>query len=243
MTRHPLRRVDFYPDDWMNGTSRLTLEEEAAYLRVCLMIYSRGGPIEDDDRWVAGMCRVSLRKWRTLKSGLLDNEKITIANGMIGQHRCEFELEKAVKRSRKHAENGAKGGEVTAKRRANLKVISTVAPAGAIARLQHTTNTPTTNPSVTNETGDKAPVAFQETSPSPGAVIFTQCLNFLTNNCDLNQNSARTLLGRWRKDYGDAAVIAAVNAAAQRDDISEPRAWIAGRLKKTAKPEGWVGAL
>ena len=120
----------------MNGTSRLTLEEEAAYLRVCLMIYSRGGPIEDDDRWIAGMCRVSLRKWRSLRSGLLDKEKFNIEDGMIRHKRCEFELEKAAKRARKHAENGAKGGEATAKRRAELRVVSNLEAARATARLQ-----------------------------------------------------------------------------------------------------------
>jgi len=236
--RYPLRRFDFYPDDWMNGTSRLTLEEEAAYLRVCLMIYSRGGPIDDDDRWIAGVCRVSLRKWRSLKSGLLEKDKINVGDGLIRQHRCDFELEKAAKRARKHAENGAKGGEVTAKRRANLKVISNLAPADAVARLQHTTNTPTTNPSVTNVTGAKAPDSLQETSPSPGNVIFTQCLRYLTTHGGQKENTARALLGKWRSDYGDAAVIDAVNAAAQRDDISEPKSWIAGRLKNTAKHGG-----
>jgi hypothetical protein len=93
--------------------------------------------------------------------------------------------------------------------------------------------------------GTITPVGTEKPSASisPGAVIFTQCLSYLTNHCGQNENTARGLLGKWRNDYGDSALIDAVNAAAQRDDISEPKAWIAGRLKNAAKPEGWAGAL
>lgn len=212
--RHPLRRFDFYPDDWMNGTSRLTLEEEAAYLRVCLLMYSRGGPIEDDDRWIAGVCRVSLRKWRSLKSGLLEKEKIKIEDGMIRQHRCEFEIERAKVRSRKARENALKtprkrveNSDKNAEMDAELGDIKDLTPADAKQTLclPPTTDTPTLY-SVTNVTGAPAPDALQESSPSPGAVIFTQCLQYLTTHGGLKESSARTLLGRWRSEYGDAAV-------------------------------------
>ncbi len=89
------RRADFYPDDWLAGTLELTLEEEGAYIRICALIYSKGQPITDNDRWLAGMCRVSTRKWRVLRRALIDKNKITIMDGLIHQQRCEFELGKA----------------------------------------------------------------------------------------------------------------------------------------------------
>ena len=102
------RRADFYPDDWLAGTLELTLEEEGAYIRICALVYSKGQAISDNDRWLAGMCRVSTRKWRTLRNSLVAKGKITIENGLIRQERCEFELGKAVERSRKQAENVTK---------------------------------------------------------------------------------------------------------------------------------------
>ncbi len=102
------RRADFYPDDWLAGTLELTLEEEGAYIRICALIYSKGQPIPDNDRWLAGMCRVSTRKWRVLRRALIDKNKITITDGLIHQQRCEFELGRAAERSQKQAENVAK---------------------------------------------------------------------------------------------------------------------------------------
>ena len=107
---YKMRRFDMYPDDWLTGTMDLTPEEEAVYLRICLSIYSKGCPIPDNDRWLAGSCRVSTRKWRTLRQALIDKGKITVSHGLIHQERCEKELEKAAKRARKQAESGAKGG-------------------------------------------------------------------------------------------------------------------------------------
>ena len=104
------RRVNWYPDDWLSGTTELSIEEEGAYGRICNLIYSKGCPIPDNDRWLAGSCRVSTRKWRTLRQSLIDKGKITINDGIIHQERCEKELEKAAKRARKQAESGAKGG-------------------------------------------------------------------------------------------------------------------------------------
>ena len=108
MTKRKPRRADFYADDWLSGTMDLSIDEEGAYIRVCALIYSKGRPIPDNDRWLAGMCRVSTRRWRKLRHGLLDKGKITIENGLIHQQRCEFELNRMAERSQKQAENVAK---------------------------------------------------------------------------------------------------------------------------------------
>ena len=113
-----LRRADFYPDDWLAGTVELTLEEEGAFIRICSLIYSKGRPIPDKDRWLASMCRVSTRRWRTLRQALVDKEKITISDGLIHQERCRKELEKGANIARKRAESGAKGGRKSAEQSA-----------------------------------------------------------------------------------------------------------------------------
>ena len=99
MTKRKPRRADFYADDWLSGTMDLSIDEEGAYIRVCALIYSKGRPIPDDDRWLAGMCRVSTRRWRKLRHSLIDKGKITIMDGFIHQQRCEFELKRMAERS------------------------------------------------------------------------------------------------------------------------------------------------
>ncbi len=107
-SRSKPRRTDFYADDWLAGTMDLTLEEEGGYIRICALIYSKGGPIPDNDRWLAGMCRVSTRRWRKLRHSLIGKGKITVMDGLIHQQRCEFELNRMAERSQKQAENVAK---------------------------------------------------------------------------------------------------------------------------------------
>lgn len=79
--------TDFYkmdPADWDNGTARLSLEEEAAYLRIVNSIHKHKGPVPDVDRVLAGMFRTSTRKARALIRALVDAGKIMVEGGEIG---------------------------------------------------------------------------------------------------------------------------------------------------------------
>ena len=151
-----LRRTDFYPDDWIAGTMELTLEEEGAYIRICALIYSKGKPILDNDRWLAGMCRVSTRKWRLLRQALINKQKITISDGVIHQERCRKELEKAMEVSRKRAESGSKGGQTTATRYTKPNKNKTPEPANATAGLNLARATPSPSPSPSTSKKDYA---------------------------------------------------------------------------------------
>lgn len=99
-----------YHSDALTGFMSLSLEERGAYQTVLDMIYDRGGPIVDNDRLLAGYMGVSLRKWTSLRDSLVAKGKITRADGHISNDRAISEIEKAAKTSRKHAENGSKGG-------------------------------------------------------------------------------------------------------------------------------------
>lgn len=102
-----------FPREWDDGTLGLSLEEEGALLRIVNATNSRGRPLEDDeatDREMAHRCRVSLRKWRTLKAALEKAGKITIKDGLILQARALTEVEHRREQARIAAEAGAKGG-------------------------------------------------------------------------------------------------------------------------------------
>lgn len=104
-----------YGGDFVLGTMSLSLEEKGAYSLCLDLIYDRGAPIPDDARWLAGVCGVSLRKWSALRDRLIATGKLIASDGHLSNDRAEKEIENALETSRKHAENGAKGGRSSGK--------------------------------------------------------------------------------------------------------------------------------
>ncbi len=112
---------DFYkmfPAKWDFGTASLSLEEEAAYLRIVNAIHKHDAPVPDNDRVLAGLFRVSTRKARSLIEALVVAEKLTIANGEIWNERAKADLTQRGMASASAAERGAKGGKARAEKQA-----------------------------------------------------------------------------------------------------------------------------
>ncbi|MBO3760371.1 YdaU family protein [Ciceribacter sp. L1K22] len=109
MSRRTMPYHRRYHGDALQGYRKLTLEERGAYTTILDLIYDEGGPIDDNRRWLAGELNCSLRKVDALLSALLTARKIYITPaGKISNHRCETELENALKISRKRAESASK---------------------------------------------------------------------------------------------------------------------------------------
>lgn len=114
--------VDFYMfkiNDWHGGCEDMNHEQEHAYRTICDSIYSADGVLRDDDRLLSFRCKMSLRKYRSIKKYLLDEGKIHIHDGIIGNDKCTVELSKimdisdkakikATKSHEKRRENAAK---------------------------------------------------------------------------------------------------------------------------------------
>lgn len=102
-----------YHGDALQGYTKLDLEERGAYTTILDLIYDAGGPIEYNDRWLAGQWNCSLRKMKALLSRLLTLQKLYITtDGKISNHRCERELEQTEINSRKQAEKRIKPRKV-----------------------------------------------------------------------------------------------------------------------------------
>lgn len=123
-----------FPDNFIGGTAELTLEEKGAYSLALDLIYSRGGPIADEPRWIAGVCNCSVRKWKAIRERLLALGKLVAGDGKLWNERALSELEKAHKQAEKLAENGSKGGDKSAQTRRAAKENSDLAE----APLKHT---------------------------------------------------------------------------------------------------------
>lgn len=117
MTRRPWYKRDGAA--FISGTMGLTLEEKGAYSLCLDLIYSEGGPIHDDARWLAGICGVSLRKWTALRERLIDLGKLSSEGGYLMNRRATQEIAALDTEHETNVENGTRGArkraEISAK--------------------------------------------------------------------------------------------------------------------------------
>ena len=114
--------TDWYkmnPVDWNDGTDDLTLEQEAAYLRLCHAIYITERPIRDNGFVVAGLLRCNDRKAKRLISELEAAGKITVENGFISNRRAVEEVSNRIRTRTDRKLAGSRGGVESGKTRAN----------------------------------------------------------------------------------------------------------------------------
>lgn len=98
-------------DAWDEGTVELTLEEEAAYLRLCHQMYRRKGPVPNSDRMLCSLWRCHQNKARPLLQKLIAKGKIAVtADGGLTNLRVLGELEARAEVSKSRAESGRTGG-------------------------------------------------------------------------------------------------------------------------------------
>ena len=84
---------------------------------------------------------------------------------------------------------------------------------------------PLPSPSLTNVRGDQSPGDQVKSLFEAGVGLLTKTGS--------TANTARSLIGKWRKAQSDETVAAAI-ADAKRLEISDPKAWITARLAKAA---------
>jgi len=130
---------------FIRGTMGLTLEEKGAYSLCLDLIYSAGGPIPDDARWLAGVCNVSLRKWSTIRESLIRVGKLFAEGGRLMNERAVSEIkslevgqdfagETAGKSGQNRVENSVKSHETSVNRSDNLAEVE--APSSKIIELE-----------------------------------------------------------------------------------------------------------
>ena len=102
------------PSKWDIGTTDLTLEQEAAYLRIVNAIHKHDQPVPNNDRVLAGMFRCSTRKARSLLNALIEAGKVRIEGDWIVNDKAISDLVQRGFVSSSRAESGAKGGRTRA---------------------------------------------------------------------------------------------------------------------------------
>jgi hypothetical protein len=91
--RSKVRRIDFYPDDWIAGTVGLRMQEQGVDWAACALIYSRGGPIEREH--LRQICVGDARVFDRALARLIEIGKLVQFGHLLGNNRCASELERA----------------------------------------------------------------------------------------------------------------------------------------------------
>ena len=117
-------RFDCYPHDWLLDTSRLTPEDRGIYVQIVMLIYARGGQIDNDPKWISGSCNCSSRLVAASISRLVQMDFIQLSDGIITQKRANREL----KVKRVQIESGTNGGRKTSENRAESRKDSDIPP-------------------------------------------------------------------------------------------------------------------
>ena len=74
---------------FLSATAGWTLENKGAYSILIDLIMDQPKGLVDNDQWVAGQLGTSVRKWRTIKTYLIEQGKISVNNGIISNKKAD----------------------------------------------------------------------------------------------------------------------------------------------------------
>jgi len=86
--------VRFFPSDWLAGTRGLSAAETGVYVTLVMMMYERGGPLNDGAPRLARLCGSQVNHFKAALGALIENGKLyrTEEGGLFNQ-RVRQELE------------------------------------------------------------------------------------------------------------------------------------------------------
>jgi hypothetical protein len=119
-----VRRIDFYPDEYIAGIGcKMNAEAQGVYWMICALVSSHGGEIDNDPKHIGRLVCLGSSKTRRIISELIESGKIIENGTKLSQKRAENEVKKALKRIEIAANNGRNGGRPPNKNN-NLKKAS-----------------------------------------------------------------------------------------------------------------------
>lgn len=208
-----------FTDAYLADTRHLSTEEHGAYLLLLMEAWRRPEcNLPDDDKLLSRLCGLPLSRWQEIKGTILafwvrDGRRKTWTQKRLLKERSYVAQKSALRR-----DSAAKRWNKTKNDDANAmqSECKTDAP----------TPTPTPTYSVDKSTGADAPV-------DPVKVMFDSGRALLAE-AGKSKDAAGKLLGKWRSDYGEEAVISALGKA-KREGAIDPVAFIEGCLRQSSR--------
>lgn len=99
--------MPFYIGDYLRDTMHLAREDHGSYILLILAYWVNQGPLRDDDRFLAGTAKCTLKLWvKSSRAVML--QYFTVEGGLWHHKRIDKELEVARGQSQKQSENARK---------------------------------------------------------------------------------------------------------------------------------------
>jgi uncharacterized protein YdaU (DUF1376 family) len=204
--------MPLYIGDYLGDTQRLTCEQHGAYLLI-LMDYWRNGPPPADDAVLAQICRLAPAAWRRIKPVIL--RYFEERNGELHHGRVDHELAKAAENQQRRSAKAKKaadarwqgGDDAPSNARSN-------APSNARG---HAPRCPPPSPSSEDKSSGVPP-------PDPVKALFDLGVSVFMA-AGKSEEEARALVGKLRKDFGDARAASLLLEARSKSD---PVGWLQG---------------
>ena len=124
------------PLKWDRGTDDLTLEQEAAYLRIVNAINAADQAIRENYRMLAGMWRCNERRAKRLLAELVEAGKVTVENGWIINRKAMEDVSMRRELSVKRSSSGHSGGIESGKSRSKTLKTKETDEANASSRIE-----------------------------------------------------------------------------------------------------------
>lgn len=210
--------------DYDADTAHLSMLEDAAYSRLMRAYYRTERPIPADIKAACRLVRATTKQEREAVSVVL-HEFFTLEDDGWHNKRCDEEVTAYLKQSETNRAI-AVARELKRKRNESCNGSSGF-------------REPSQNPESNNQiTPTSTPAASPPNADAFADPIFGFALDLLTSK-GVTETRARGFLGRVRQLHGDELVLRACETA-QREDASEPIAFIVGRLKATERSRSKV---
>ena len=202
----------FYPLDFIVGVRGLNASEVGIYIMLLCRMYEVGGPIESDTAVLAAYCGCRPSSLSKAVEKLLALGKLKAADGQMWNERAIAEIDRRAKK----LENAERAGKKSAEKRVEYQQQAT-------ASVERSFNHTDTDIDTLDANASKAP------PEGIAEVLWTRGVAYLVRN-GVKERQARSIMGRWRKESGDAAVFEALKRAAG-EGAAEPVAFITAVLK------------
>ena len=205
--------MPLYVADYLRDTRKLTAAEHGGYL-LLIMEYWTSGELPDDDRQLARIASMSPAEWRRARP----NVQGFFHDGWRHK-RLDAEL--------------AKSADISSKRAASAKLKHSNSSAIAEQMDTHAGATSQSQSQLQSEQKDSEPIGSGASAPIDDRTrLFRDGLSTLARLTGKGPDACRSFVGKCLKAAGDDAVtVLGLIEDAERNQVVNPSAWIAARIK------------
>lgn len=226
--------MNYYPHhigDFRSGTVNMTRQSRWIYRDMMDVYYDTEKPLPDDLDLLCDMIGVETDEERRIVERLLRFKFIKTEDG-YRHERCDEEIAAYHQKAAQARTNGKGGGRPRKQSGTNQK------PSGNPAGFDPG---PSGNPEETGSKANQEPITKNTSvpygtgagAPSPVDLIFANGVPLLVT-AGLSDKQARTMLGMFRKNHGDDAVVAAIQQCVDEQAL-EPVGYLQRVLRTTPK--------